>query len=392
MSTEVKLRPYQQISVDKALSYLLSDEAFNAAMVLPTGSGKSWIISELARVLNKPLVVFCPSKELLEQNISKFKMYGLPFSVFSASAGSREIGKVTFATIGTARSSAEEFAHFEYCIIDECDTVPSKKSSMYQKFFKEVKFKKILGLTATPFTMKTYTDPYQTFGKITRCKMFTRTRPKSFDKIIHVVQIHELKEYLCPLRYIPLKYSTKGLELNSTGADFKADSIDKNMVLNAIGEKLPLVTQQALAKGRLRNLVFVHSVDFAEQLARDTPNAGFISSRNNKKERKQIIDDFKSGKITTLYNCNLLSVGFDFPELDSVILARPTNSMRIFIQQVGRALRIHPSKEYATVVDMCGNYNKFGKVEDLIIGYHEEYGWSVVSNGKLLTNVDVSEL
>ena len=85
--------------------------------------------------------------------------------------------------------------------------------------------------------------------------------------------------------------------------------------------------------------------------------------------------EFKAGKIKVVTNVGVLTTGFDYPELDTVVMARPTMSLALYYQIVGRAIRPHPDKESAWIVDLCGNYKRFGRVEDLHLQQYraEEY-------------------
>ena len=86
-------------------------------------------------------------------------------------------------------------------------------------------------------------------------------------------------------------------------------------------------------------------------------------------------------------NASVLTTGFDYPELDTVVMARPTMSLAMYYQIVGREIRPHKDKQ-AWFIDLCGNINRFGKVEDLrLIDENGRGKWAVFSNGKQLTNV-----
>ena len=78
---------------------------------------------------------------------------------------------------------------------------------------------------------------------------------------------------------------------------------------------------------------------------------------------------------------------FDYPELDTVVMARPTMSLAMWYQIVGRAIRPHPSKECGWIVDLCGNIKRFGEVSDLRLHDSGNGKWAVFSNGRQLTNV-----
>jgi len=104
-------------------------------------------------------------------------------------------------------------------------------------------------------------------------------------------------------------------------------------------------------------------------------------------ERERILNGFKDGKIKVISNVGVLQVGFDYPELETIVLARPTLSLALYYQMIGRGIRPHPEKDHAMIVDLCGNYDLFGKVEDLRIDRGTHGKWSVWNKQKQLTNV-----
>jgi DNA repair protein RadD len=133
-------------------------------------------------------------------------------------------------------------------------------------------------------------------------------------------------------------------------------------------------------------LVFTRFVEDAERLAEDL--MGFcevVSGKTPKKEREAILERFKAGDTEVVANVGVLTTGFDFPALDTIILARPTMSLALYYQMVGRAIRPYEYKD-GWVVDLCGSISKFGKVEDLTIEVQGQEKWIITSNGKQLTN------
>jgi len=148
------LRDYQIEAVHAGLEFFRDDKArYNAIIVEPTGSGKSLIVAAIAKELDGPTLVFQPTKEILEQNYGKLIAYGERAEMYSASMNSKRIGRLTFATIGSARNNLDAFRHFENIIIDECHFVNPKRG-MYKDFLEEVGTK-VLGLTATPYRLVT---------------------------------------------------------------------------------------------------------------------------------------------------------------------------------------------------------------------------------------------
>ena len=118
------LRDYQQECSDRAVNFFRSKIKSNGLLVVPTGAGKSLIIAEIASRLNDNVLVFQPSKEILDQNFNKLRSYGVEdCSIYSASFRSKKISRITFATIGSVKSHMEDFNHFRYIIVDECHLV-----------------------------------------------------------------------------------------------------------------------------------------------------------------------------------------------------------------------------------------------------------------------------
>jgi DNA repair protein RadD len=373
----LKPRPYQKKVVDDAINFFNSKSKKREIIVAPTASGKSIIIAFITKELKEGVLVLQPSKELLLQNFEKFKIAGGEAKIFSASVGKKEIGDVTFATIGSIVKKPELFTHKKYIIIDECHMVTPKKNSMYMKFFDKLsKDVKYLGLTATPYRTKIQREPF-TGEKYNKINLLPRERPMFFNSFLHVIQPREMYEagYLAPVKYIELDWKGNDLKLNTTGSEYTDKSIEKALMINEVNKRLPNIIADAKRKGRKRVLVFVFVVDPAEYLAIITQNAVAISSRTKKKERERIINGFKNGDIFVVYNVSVLTTGFDYPQLDTIILARPTYSIVLYTQMVGRVSRLHDEKKYGVVLDMVGNYKRFGDVKELEVVNDNHHGW-----------------
>jgi len=380
------LRPYQQDASDKAIEFFQSEKKYNAIMVLPTGSGKSLIIADIANRLNEPILIFQPSKEILEQNFAKLQSYGVwDCSIYSASFNSKEISRITFAMIGSVRTKPEFFNHFKYVIIDECHLVNSKNSdTMYNSFLSKLNCK-VIGLTATPYRLTT--DGYG--GSI--LKFITRTRPRIFNEMIYHVQIKELSElgYLAKMEYYHINIvDPEKLQVNTTGADYTDKSVQSHYKDIGFNEKLKDVILRLLKAGRKNILVFTRFVDEAKELSESLGNiAEWVSAESSKKERESVLNRFKSGDIKVVCNVGILTTGFDFPELETIVLARPTMSLALYYQMIGRAMRPHENKTSAWIVDLCQIFKRFGKVEDLELKAEKNALWAIYSRRKQLTNV-----
>jgi DNA repair protein RadD len=378
-----QLREYQITAVEKSTAFLKAPFKDNGIIVLPTGSGKSLVIAGIAQALDEPTIIFQPSKEILEQNYLKYTSYGNRASVWSASLGMKEMSKVTFATIGSVRKIPYLFKHFKYIIIDECHLVNSK-TGMYKQFIETLDKAKVLGLTATPYRLTT--DGWG--GSI--LKFLTRTRPRVFQEVIYYVQNKTLFDagHLAKLEYFDMKTIERDkLKLNSTGADYDERALKKVLEETNFKDKIVKIIQRLVNVDRKNILVFTSFIEEARYLASKFEDAEIVTGETPKAERERIINGFKAGKIRTVCNVGVLTTGFDYPELSTIILARPTMSLSLYYQMVGRGIRPHESKKTAWIIDMCGNTTFFGKVEDLKINPGINNKWYISNNGKILTNV-----
>ena len=140
-------------------------------------------------------------------------------------------------------------------------------------------------------------------------------------------------------------------------------------------------------------LVFVPLVEEALILEKQIPSSVAIYGNMPNSERDKAIKDFKSGKIKVALNVNVLGTGFDFPELDCIIHARPTNSVNLFYQHVGRIVRIHPNKPLSLLLDFSGNVEKFGYIENFTFE-KEKNGWGMftLKRNKKNDNIEKVEL
>lgn len=394
-----QLRTYQSEATKTSIEFFQSQAKYRPMVIIPTAGGKSIIIASAVKVLVGKVLILQPSVELLKQNYQKYEnvIKAHPelesASLFSASVGIKEVGRVTFATIGSIFNKPELFQDVEHVLIDECHFVPPDRSSMYMKFLNALPNVQVLGLTATPYRLKTYTDPF-TGKKFSKINLLNRERPSFFNKFAHITQIKELYEqgFLCPIKYIEMQFDGSYLQVNSTGAEYTDKSLKEAMERNEIIKKIPGILDQAYKKGRKACLVFVRAVEEARDLAGITPFSAYLHAETDKKERAQIIKAFKSGSIKTVYNVGILTTGFDFPELDTVILARPTMSLALYVQMIGRGIRIAENKEHVSVLDMCGNLKRFGKIEELVIEDDPQEGWVLRNDTQVLSGRRLDEL
>jgi len=390
----MKLRDYQLEPVAIGIEFFNTPKMAPSIIVAPTAFGKSIVIAYIAKGINEKVLVIQPSKELLEQNYNKLINLGGKASIYSASMGEKEIGDITYATIGSIINIAWKFRELGITkvIIDECDRYPRDKNGQLRKFLDGMKATHVLGLTATPLKLQTNmgeTGPYSKLVMLTN-----RSKHGTFFKhIIHVSQIEEIVKmgFWTPLEYQSYDFDTGALVYNSSGAEYTNDSIARAYENQNLQDKI--VKKVRELQDRKSILIAVPTIAQATQLAGKIPSAAVVHGETPTGERNRIIEEFRNQKIRVIVQVNVLTVGFDYPELDCLITGRPTASISWWYQFVGRGTRIHDNKQNCLVVDFVGAVDKFGKVESLYYKEDEDGIWELYGeNKKKLTGIPMHEI
>ena len=390
----MKLRENQVEPVAIGVEFFKTPKMKPSIIVAPTAFGKSIVIAAIAKELGEKLLVLQPSKELLEQNYNKFVTLGGKASIYSASMGSKELGDVTYATIGSIIKIAGKFRELGVTkiIIDECDRYPRDKSGQLRRFVDGMKATHVLGLTATPLKLQTNMGDTGPFSKLVM--LTNRSKHGMFFKfILHVSQIQDIVKlgYWTPLEYQSYDFDTGALVYNSSGAEYTNDSIARSYENQNIGNKI--VKKIAELQDRKSILVAVPTIEQATNLAKRIPSAAVVHGGTPKDERKRIIEEFRNQQIRVIVQVNVLTVGFDYPELDCLITGRPTASISWWYQFVGRGTRIHDNKKDCLVVDFVGSVEKFGKVEELYYKQDGNENWELFGEGKKqITGIPMHEI
>lgn len=353
-------------------------------------SGKSLVIAGIAHQLNEPTLILQPSLELLVQNYEKMQSFGIDdVKIYSASAGVKEIGQYVMATIGSIYKKPELFKQFKHIIMDECHLYDSKNvTGMLSSFIKAIGCNSVCGLTATPYRIvQKYTkDEHNNLFYTAHLKCITRIYPFFFRSIDYKIETQELIDmgYLSPVKYYVDNPDTSRLKLNSTGRDFTDESMNKfwdDTKLRRIAQAVEYAD-----KHHKCSLTFCSSILQANRAVSLVRGLGVacevIDGKTPKKERERLVGAYKRLEIKHLFNVGVFTTGFDAPMLDCIILARPTMSLALHYQIVGRGVRLDPTNKdkVLSVYDLCGTTRRLGKVESIRVqtekgGFRDEV-WS----------------
>lgn len=361
-----QLRPYQQQAVDATIRHFKTTDD-SAVIVLPTGSGKSLVISELARLARHKILVLAHVKELVEQNHQKYQSYDLSAGIYSAGLGRKQTQhQITFASIQSAAPNLDDFKdYYSLLIIDECHRIGLSSSNeqqknQYQQLISHLQKTnprlKILGLTATPYRMGIgwiYQRHYHGFVRT--------EEPRPFVDCIYEMPLGLMikQGFLTVPNLIDAtisNYDFSSLNANSFG-DYQAGEV--NSLLTKYARVTKAIIEQVVELGEKRRgiMIFAATTAHAREILGylDNQQAAMILGDTDNNERDQIIEDFKQQKIKYLVNVAVLTTGFDAPHVDFIAILRPTQSLSLFQQIIGRGLRLAPNKDDCLIIDYAGS-------------------------------------
>lgn len=368
------LREYQTQAVDDAIKWIKSTldpgliEAYTAA-------GKSLIVAEIARIVTgmtgKKVLVLQPNKELLVQNVAKYKLTGNPCSVFSASAGQKSVRhNVVYGTALTVKNMLSAFcSKFCLIILDEADaSLTPTILSIIDHMREQNPQLRVLGLTSSPYKLgygyiyKMYINNKPVPAEQSRDAYFTK-------QIVHISGRYLLDHgYVSPITIgsINDSYDTSGLEVNSMGK-FTSASIDRAFV--GLGRKTSRIIEDIIFQSRNRKSVLIFSAtqQHALECMQSLPPglSAMVTDKTPAVEREKIVKDFTDCKIKYLVNVTIFTRGTDFPKLDVIALLRATESSALLHQILGRGVRIADGKEDCLLLDYASNVDTHFPDHDL---------------------------
>jgi len=366
----MKLRDYQQKAIDAVLSYWSKHLSKNPALVLPTGAGKTIVFSFLIKALfklfpNARVLVLAHRKELISQAEEKLLSVWpeAPTGVYSAGLNRREFAPVTIASRGTLINAIDKYRFvFDYVIIDECHNISPDEDSGYQKILNELKRRnsslKVLGVTATPYRVGS--------GSIVGSDQI-------LSEIAFELKIKELidRGFLCRIKAPNIHQGDIDTsKVKVSGGDFKAKELDSAARKNQIVESAINEWERQRAIESFKLTVFfgvsvAHAEMISECLAKRGIDCPVIHANTHDVKRRQILESARKLEIEAIVNVGVLTEGTDIPPIDCIAMLRPTRSLGLYLQIVGRGLRLSPdtNKTHCTLLDFGGNLKRFGTID-----------------------------
>jgi DNA repair protein RadD len=388
----LELRPYQQAAVDAVYEHLRT-RVDNPCVVIPTGGGKTPVIATICKDAvghwNGRVLILAHVKELLEQTTDKLRLVcpEVKFGVYSAGLNRRDKEHaVIVAGIQSIYKRARELDAFDLIIVDEAHMIQPEGDGMYRQFLAEAKEVnpqlRIIGLTATPYRMKS--------GLI--------YGPENIlNAICYEVGVRELIRdgYLCPLTTKAGRQKVDTANLHVRGGEYIAgeleDLMDQAALVEAACSEIVEYTRD-----RSSCLIFASGIRHGNHVARVLAEkhgveCGFVCGETPDRERDEALARFRGADhgglfqrrpLQYLCNVNVLTTGFDAPNIDCVAMLRPTLSPGLYYQMVGRGFRTHPGKKDCLVLDFGGNVLRHGPVDQVAIKERSVDGTSEAAPAK----------
>ena len=359
-----KLRPYQKACVDQTILHFKNSNE-PAVIVLPTGAGKSIVIAELARIANGRVLVLAHVKELVEQNHAQYLMLSESAGIYSAGLNRKDSeDKVIFGSIqSVANAESGFFKNFSLLIIDECHRVSFDGDTQYLHVISRLKELNsglcILGLTATPYRLGLgWIYDYHVEKKILRSK--TKS-DRFFKKCLFELSL----KYMIKNNFLtsPVKidspvacYDFSSLKLKSSSGTFVLNEIES--ILKDQKRVTPSIIQNIvdMSQDRQGVMIFTSTDTHAVEILKLLPKfiSALVVGDTDSIDRDEIIQLFKEKKLKYLVNVSVLTTGFDAPHVDVIAILRPTESVSLYQQIVGRGLRLSPGKSDCLILDYTG--------------------------------------
>jgi ATP-dependent helicase IRC3 len=357
------LYPFQRAAREAVLHHW--ERGNRAALVsLPTGSGKTIVFSDILQTSltgsNDKGLVLVHRDELLRQAMEKLRLVwpGVELSTVDA-ASSNFAGQVTIASVMSIVRHLDEIPRIHNVVTDEAHHAPARSwLKIYKRIGELVPDWRHLGVTATPIRTKGASDLEAIFGKP-----------------VYVKSIFELivEGYLSPLKGLEVRTEISVEGVGVQGGDFIAEELSRAINTK---ERNQLVVENYLELAADRKaLVFAadlnHAKDLAAMFKTHGVHAAWVSGKTPLSLRRSILEKLRGGEVRVIVNCMVFTEGFDEPSLDAILVARPTRSLVLYCQMIGRGLRPYPGKKNCLFIDFVDNSSKHRLIsmQDLLMFY-----------------------
>jgi DNA repair protein RadD len=355
---------WYQVESSKALFHSIKeDKSSHPVAVLPTGSGKTFTICEtinlyLSEHPTANILILSHVREILEQNHAALEnFFGIEIGLYSAGLSSKTIEQITVAGIQSIYKKPEMFQHIDVVIIDECHRIPINSETMYRSLLESLEANYV-GLTATPYRLK-HGYLWEGEGALFNKCVYDLSSMKNYNRLVE-------EGFLSPMygKGTDEKLDAKSEGIRTTAGDYNQKDLSIAFDRESI-TKAAIKEVMAFDKNRKLGLIFAIDIKHAENIASEILSYGKrVALVHSKMEidRKEVISKIKNLEYDYVVNVDVLTTGFDVPQIDLIVDLAPTKSPVKHVQKLGRGARVHPDKPNCLILDFAGNVENLGPI------------------------------
>jgi len=354
--SEDAIKPhYLQKMALEALEFYRTRGWKKGIIVLPTGTGKTYLAAFDAKKFNGRILFVVHRLDILSQSKEAFEKVWSKALIGELTGDTKEHvhdSKVLFASKDSLRNpnilSLLSPNEFDYVIIDE---VHHGQAPTYQTIIRHFEPRFMLGLTATPDRMDRK-DIFELFD---------------YNKVFEYTLTEAIKNgFIVPYTYYGLKDNIDYSRIRYNGQKYNVQDLDRYLIIERRNEQ---ILKEYLEKGDGNKAIgFCCSITHCERMANFFNEKGIpsVAITSESEGREEKIQDFRNNKYSVAFTVDLFNEGIDFPDVRVLLFLRPTESKTIFMQQLGRGLRLCSGKNRLIILDFIGNYKKANKIRQYL--------------------------
>lgn len=338
----------------------------NPVIAVPTGGGKTVILGKLIKKYLSEfpynrVTVLSHTQDILEQDHAALCEFfpDMPIGLYSSGLGVKDKQQLTVAGIQTAYRNVKEFEWDALFIVDEAHTVNTKDKGMYRTLLNNP-HATVGGMSATVFrTGHGYI--YEGEESLFNYLSYDLTSMDNYNKLVE-------DGYLTKLITLGTDLNLDVSEARTSAGDYNLKDLSELCDKKSITEEAIDETIRIADKDYVKWLVFAIDIKHADNITELLVDKGIkakVLHSKNADHRREVVDEFKNGDLTALVSVGMITTGFDAPNVDLVVMLRPTKSPILHVQMIGRGGRSAKGKDHCLVLDFSENIKRLGPINDI---------------------------
>jgi len=356
-----------QVDAANALWEAIQTPGKLPVIAVPTGAGKTVIMGlfferYIKEYPDNQILVLSHTQDILEQDAESLQNFfpDRHIALYSAGLGRKEHDQITVGGIQSVIKNPDLFRWTNLVMVDEVHSVNHAKVGSYRKLLDNM-HAQIIGMSATVFRSG---HGYIYKGKNTLFNhlAYDLTSIANFNKLVE-------DGYLCKLISVEPDTQLDSSRVKKSGGDYNVKALSNAHDQDGI-TRAAIKEAKHYGRNYKKWLVFAIDIEHANNICRSLNRNGILSRVLHSRitaDRTTVIDSFKQGNVRALVSVGMITTGFDAPNVDLILMLRPTMSAVLHVQMIGRGLRIHPGKKHCLVLDYSGNTSRLGPINNVLV-------------------------